>query len=80
MTRQKKEIIKKISEREAFIEADMALGCGFAPTDFYEPLEREIADLYEELAHIRHYKDGLEMQFDERGMIPYYADDTIPFH
>lgn len=33
MTRQKKEIIKKIDEIEMFIAADEELGCGFAPAD-----------------------------------------------
>ena len=78
MTRQKKEIIKKIMEIEAFIEADMELGCGFAPADFYEPLEQESAELYEELAHLRHYKDGMEMMYDTRGYDP-AADPGIPF-
>ena len=42
MNREKKEIIKRIDDIERFINADMELGCGFAPADFYDPLYREI--------------------------------------
>lgn len=66
MTRQKKEIIDKINEIWAFIQADEALGCGFAPAGFYEPLERQINELEEKLAHIRGYKDSMEMMMDTR--------------
>lgn len=34
MTRQKKEIIKKIDEIERFIRAEEELGCGFAPAEW----------------------------------------------
>ena len=79
MTRQKKEIIKKIDEIHAFIEADSQLGCGFAPADFYAPLEEEAWELREELARLSHYGSAMEMMMDERGQIPYNADTTIPF-
>ena len=64
MTRQKKELIRKIEKIEAFIGADQALGCGFAPADFYRPLEEQAWALNEELAHLRGYKDGMEMLMD----------------
>ena len=67
MTRQKKEIIRKIDEIENFISADSALGCGFAPADFYQPLEQEAYRLQEELAHLSHYGSVEEMMFDPRG-------------
>lgn len=67
MTRQKKELIKKIDEIQEFIEVDTELGCGFAPPDFYQDLYEESDKLYEELAHLRHYKDGMEMMMDQRG-------------
>ena len=57
---------------------DTALGCGFAPAGAYEPLERESADLYEELAHLRHYESGMAMMMDPRGYDP-AADPDIPF-
>ena len=79
MTRQKKEIIKKIDEIENFISADMELGCGFAPSGFYEPLEEEAYKLNEQLAHLSHYGSVEEMMHDERGMVPYYADSEVPF-
>ena len=67
MTRQKKEIIKKIDEIERFIEVDTQLGCGFAPADFYAPLEQQIWDLQEELARLSHYPDAMAMLMDTRG-------------
>lgn len=79
MTRQKREIIKRIDWLSGMMEADMELGCGFAPAGAYESTEREINTLYEQLAHLRHYPDGMAMMMDERGMVPYYADDSIPF-
>lgn len=67
MTRQKREIVKKIDEIEAFIEADTELGCGFAPADFYRPLEEKAWALREELAHLMHYPDAMSMIYDIRG-------------
>ena len=76
MTRQKKEIIRKIEEIHRFIEADMELGCGFAPVDFYKPLEEQTGQLLDELAHLRHYSNSMEMMHDERGT---RLDGNIPF-
>ncbi|MCR5510376.1 MAG: hypothetical protein K6F54_05440 [Lachnospiraceae bacterium] len=76
MTRQKKEIIKKIDEIAAFIAADEELGCGFAPAGAYDSAYQEMDNLYEDLAHLRHYKDGNEMMMDMRGVFP---DPEIPF-
>ena len=67
MTRQKKELLRKIDDIYAFIGADEELGCGFAPAGFYEPLEQEANALYEELAHLRHYGSSMEMMMDLRG-------------
>lgn len=64
MTRQKKEILKKISDAENFISADMELGCGFAPTNFYEPIEKEIYKLQEQLAELSHYDSVEDMLYD----------------
>ena len=67
MTRQKKELVRKIDEIENFIAADESLGCGFAPAGFYEPLEKEAWELREELARLSGYKDAMEMMHDGRG-------------
>lgn len=56
MTRQKKEIIKKIDGAMQFIEVDMELGCGFAPADAYRETEEYIYGLQEELAHLSYYE------------------------
>ena len=66
MTRQKKEILKKIDEIERFIEVDMQLGCGFAPVHFYDPLYEQIHELQEELARLSHYP-ALKRCFMTRG-------------
>ena len=50
MTRQKKEVIKKIDDLEQWIEVDVELGCGFAPVGAYDETYREIDRLREELA------------------------------
>ena len=76
MTRQKKEILKKIDEIERFIEVDMQLGCGFAPVHFYDPLYEQIYSLQEELAKLSHYESVEEMLYDERGQD---FDPDLPF-
>ena len=53
MTRQKKELHKKIQAIEDFIAVDTELGCGFAPAGFYETLYAEINGLQEQLASLR---------------------------
>ena len=73
MTRQKKEILKKIEEIDNFILADEALGCGMAPPDFYRPLYQEIERLAEELAHLRGFKDQQEeLEYECRVHPPAY--------
>ena len=79
MTRQKKEILRKIEEIDSFIGADMALGCGFAPAHFYDELYEEIHQLEEQLAKLRHYTDLDAMMNDPRGCIPYEEDPDLPF-
>ena len=75
MTRQKKEIIKKIEAIENFIAADEALGCGFAPAGFYDPLEKQAWDLREELARLSGYENAMQMMMDTRG----FENEGIPF-
>ena len=70
MTRQKKEIIKKIEEIEIFIAADEELGCGFAPAEAYDSEYKKIYELQEQLAKLQHYGSVEEMVIDPRGTIP----------
>lgn len=76
MTRQKKELHKKIQEIENFIAVDTELGCGFAPAGFYDHLYAEIEGLQEQLAHLSHYGSALEMMMDTRGQGP---SEALPF-
>ena len=68
MTRQKKEIRKRIDEIQMFIAADEALGCGFAPAGFYDPLYEQIHELEDQLARLSHYGSVEEMYMDDRWM------------
>ncbi len=67
MTRQKKEIIKKIDEMQTWIAVDEELGCGFAPPNAYAGMEREIYRLQGELARLQHYASVEDMLYDTRG-------------
>ena len=67
MTRQKKEILKKISDLQDWIAVDQELGCGFAPTDAYDDMYDEIYRLEGELAHLQHYESTEAMLYDTRG-------------
>ena len=75
MTRQKKEILRKIDRIEQFIACDEELGCGFAPAGFYDPLYEEIYRLQEQLARLSHYGSVEEMMMDSRGCGP----EAFPF-
>lgn len=61
MTRQKKEIIKKIESIQRAIYVDEELGFGMAPAGAYDKFYQMLSDLEEELAHLMHYKDAMEM-------------------
>ena len=76
MTRQKKELVKKIHEIERFITIDMQLGCGCAPAGFYDPLHEEEWMLLERLAHLSHYENAEDMLYDERG----FKGQELPFN
>lgn len=78
MTRQKKELIRKINELEEWIRVDEALGCGFAPAGYYDELYDEIWQLTEELAHLSHYESAQAMMNDTRWMAG--RDDSLPFY
>ena len=66
MTRQKKEIIKKIDYILTGMEMDELMGCGLPPR-VYEAREREVYALQEELARLQHYASVEEMLYDTRG-------------
>ena len=66
MTRQKKEIAKKIDRLETGIEMDELMGCVLPPA-VYEAREREIYSLLEQLARLQHYASVEEMLHDTRG-------------
>lgn len=67
MTRQKKELVKKIEEINGIIAAEEEMGCGFTPADWFKPLEEQIYKLQEQLAKLSHYNSVEEMLFDCRG-------------
>lgn len=77
MTRQKKEIIRKIDEMERFIQVDRELGCGFAPAGFYDDLYERIWGLSEELARLSHYPSATAMMNDTRGCC---GTEALPFN
>lgn len=66
MTRQKKEIIKKIDYILLGMEMDDLMGCGLPPR-VYEAREQEIYSLQEELARLQHYASVEDMLYDTRG-------------
>ena len=67
MTRQKKKIIKQIEQIEMEIRADEELGCGMAPAGAYDKAYEQIEKLQDELAHLMHYENSMEMLYDTRG-------------
>lgn len=79
MTRQKKEIIKKIDEASRFFDAEYEMGCGFGTEAIAEVEERTLAPLYEELARLRHYETVNAMFYDPRGDEGYRNDQELPF-
>lgn len=66
MTRQKKEILKRIEIIQDGIDADIAMGCGCIPSNAFAKQEAEMDTLWEELAHLSHYNSAVEMFYDPR--------------
>ena len=66
MTRQKKEIIKKVECVQLGMEMDDLMGCGLPPA-VYEAREQEIYGLWEQLARLQHYTSVEDMLYDTRG-------------
>ena len=76
MTRQKKEIIKKIAELDREIANDEAFSFGIHPSNAYEKLEKMIADLQEELAHLSHFETYIDYVMDPRWHV---GMEELPF-
>jgi len=66
MTRQKKEIIKKIEYEQLGMEMDDLMGDGLPPAVF-EAREQELYSLWEQLARLQHYACVEDMLYDMRG-------------
>ena len=79
MTRQKKEIIRKMSEINEFIAVDEWFGCGFAPAGFYDELEEKLWSLGEELARLSHFGSYIEYLMDDRSLQA-FADEGLPWN
>ena len=79
MTRQKREIMRKMEEIENFIRVDEEFGCGFAPAGFYDELEEQIWNLGEELARLSHYDSYMDYLMDDRGLQA-FADEGLPWN
>lgn len=80
MTRQKKEIIKKMDEIRNFIYADTELGCGFAPAGAYDDLYDQLYDLQTELSQLRGF-ESFEAECDA-DITRIFVDDIedLPFN
>ena len=79
MTRQKKEILRKMDEINEFIAVDTQLGCGFAPADFYGELEEKLWSLGEELARLSHFDSYMDYLMDDR-CLQAFADEGLPWN
>ena len=78
MTRQKKEILRRIAEIEREIEIDRQLSFGIVPDGAHDRAESIICSLQEQLAKLRHYASYEEMMYDDRGA-PDDGEDPLPF-
>lgn len=67
MTRQKKELHKKIDKLQTIINIESELGCGFTPADWFEAIYEQMEELYEELAHLSHFSTMDRYIFDKAG-------------
>lgn len=79
MTRQKKEIIKKIMEIDEFIEVDMELGCGFSHEGAYSELEQMTYELQKQLAELSHYDNVEDMMYETKNPHSKYYKEELQF-
>lgn len=68
MTRQKKEIRRKMDEIDEFIRVDEHLSCGCAPSGAYDSMYDRIWELGEELARLSHFDSYMDYLLDSRGL------------
>ena len=66
MTREKKEIQKKIDRIEEMMHEEEVMGCGFLPDDAFDREESIINRLEVRMAHLQHYKSLEEKEADTR--------------
>jgi len=78
MTRQKKEIIRKMNEIEESIYVDEALSCGNSPEGAYDHLYEAIYKLRDELAQLRHFTDAWS-EFEFYMSIKRELNEELPF-
>lgn len=78
MTRQKKEILRRIAEIEREIEIDRQLSFEIVPDGAHDRAESIICALQEQLARLRHYSSYEEMMYDDRGA-PDDDEEPLPF-
>ena len=79
MTREKKEILKKIEEFNIAMSIEDEMGCGFTPASYFEMMEREyLYPLQERLSKLQHYDSVDDMLHDYRGCGAYLADPNVP--
>lgn len=69
MTREKREIIRRIDDLQFEMEIESQLNFGNLPEDGFEPYMREIHSLEERLSKLRHYDSVEDMYFDTRGFV-----------
>lgn len=77
MTRQKKEIIRKIEELNTAILVDEQLSCGCHPAGVYDDMYEQIYELEEQLARLSHYDSREEMLYDDRYVMNLMGDSMI---
>lgn len=79
MTREKKEILKKIDQINMAMAAEEEMGCGFTPAEYFETMEREyLYPLYERLRRLQHYDSIEDMMYDSRGC-GIFNDPNVPY-
>ena len=76
MTRQKKEIIRKIQELDRELAIDEALSFGCAPDGAYDVFYDAINKLQEELAHLCHFDTYIDYVMDPRWRV---GMEDLPF-
>lgn len=70
MTREKKEIIKKLDAAYSFLNAEDEMGCGFTPQSWIDEFhEKEIDPLEQRLAELRGFSCPMAMWLAEEKIL-----------